>query len=93
LLVVGGLAGFAAIQAKHLVDDECDEHMQCSAEGVAAASRGKRLAIVSTSAVALGAAALGAGLWLILKKRDVEPKDDSASLRFRVESDGLKLEF
>ncbi len=71
-LVVGGVAGNAALGAKRTMDRECLRHrdqLYCNDAGIAASRRGSDLARVSTIGAVAGGAALAGGVTLLLVDR------------------------
>lgn len=73
-LGVGGIAGALAVGQKSIVKRECDG-TSCSQQGLDAAEAGKRDGLVSTIGVAVGVAALGAGIVLLV----TSPKEQRGS--------------
>ena len=67
-LAAGSVTGLLAIDAHHVHREHCDAS-GCDDEGIDAAHRGRPLALVSTVGFAVGVAALGVGLYLLLAQR------------------------
>jgi hypothetical protein len=64
-LVTGLFTGLHALEAKRVVDRECQGQV-CSERGLGAAQRGSEAAQISTISMAAGGVSLGVGLWLLL---------------------------
>jgi hypothetical protein len=78
-IVVGAVTGLMVLGKKSTVNDptHCDQTtFACDQAGVDAASSGKSLATISTAAFVGGAAALGAGVFLIVTSKD-EPSSSA----------------
>ena len=74
--LVAGIAGVAisvatgawALERKGVVSSECNAAKQCSQQGADAASTGRTLVVMSTTAFAIGA--VGFGAWFLLPRSD-----------------------
>jgi hypothetical protein len=58
------------LSKKSEVDDNCDANKRCNQTGIDAADSGKTLGTVSGVSLGVGAAALAAGVYLVLSADD-----------------------
>jgi hypothetical protein len=65
-LGVGAVTGGLSLSKKSELEKECPNAGACSPQGVAKASEGKRLALVSTASLIAGGVGLGVGVILVL---------------------------
>lgn len=65
-LGVGAVTGVLALSKKSELEKECPNAAACSAQGVAKASEGKRLSLVSTASLIAGGVGFGVGFILVL---------------------------
>lgn len=68
-IAAGAVTGFLTIERKNTVAASCDASKACTPAGVAAASEGKTFSAVSTATFIGGAAALAAGVVLVIAGR------------------------
>ncbi len=79
--VTAGIAGAFVLQARGVVNEHCDAAKRCDAQGLDAAENGKLLGIVTTAGLVVGAAGVGAGLYLVLSAGSVrEPSAGNLAL-------------
>lgn len=69
-LIVGIATGVAVAVNAGIYDEHCDADGRCDPEGLAAASRGEPLAIVSPVALVVGAVGVGIAIPLLLTGSD-----------------------
>jgi hypothetical protein len=84
-LMVGAIAGAAALSEKDTVNEHCPE-LTCDAEGLEAVDDGRRLALVSTIGFAVGAAGVASSVVLLLTEPD--DADGAAALAVMPGRDG-----
>lgn len=86
-LVIGGVMGGLVLSRKSTVDEQCDDELCDTQEGIDAASEGATFSTVSTVAFVVGAAALGAGITMFVLGM---PDDENVALVVR--PGGLSIE-
>ena len=79
-LGLGAVAGLIVLGKQHTVDTECHPDKSCTSAGVAAASSGHTWQVVSNVGWVLGAAALGAGAYLLLSSAPSTQPNTSLSV-------------
>ncbi len=72
---VGTVTGMMVLGKKSTVDDNCDAQKRCNQTGADAAKSGRTLGTVSGVSFIVGAAALGAGAYLVLSSKEKEPTE------------------
>jgi hypothetical protein len=78
-LVVAGITGGLYLSNKSTAEAHCTTNKQCDQEGLDAVSSSKTLGVVNTVALFAGAAAVGAGVYLVLSSRPATAPAPSAS--------------
>lgn len=79
-LGLGAVAGLIVLGKQHTVNDECHPDKSCTSAGVAAASSGHTWQVASNVGWVVGAAALGAGAYLLLTSGPSAKPNTSLSL-------------
>jgi hypothetical protein len=65
-LGAGAVTGVMALSKKSELEKECPNPMMCNSQGVAKASQGKTLSLVSTASLIAGGVAVGVGVILVV---------------------------